>query len=217
MYSTDIVDAINYITYNNKAQVINMSFGSYYKNDSIAQAIESANKKNIISVAAAGNDNTSKDHYPSALENTISIASVDSNLNKSTFSNYGARITFTAPGTDIKSIMGKEATISKKHGNNDDDDHEIISGTSMATPHAVAAVAILKSYNKNLTFENVVNILKDNAQDLGEEGWDEYYGNGLISFKNVEFCDGTYCDELGVYKDSTKSIKSSIIRSWNHF
>lgn len=208
MYSTDIVDAINYITYNNKAQVINMSFGSYYKNDSIAQAIESANKKNIISVAAAGNDNTSKDHYPSALENTISIASVDSNLNKSTFSNYGARITFTAPGTDIKSIMGKEATISKKHGNNDDDDHEIISGTSMATPHAVAAVAILKSYNKNLTFENVVNILKDNAQDLGEEGWDEYYGNGLISFKNVEFCDGTYCDELGVYKDSTKSISS---------
>ena len=208
MYSTDIIAAINYITYKNKAQVINMSFGNYSYTEAIDQAIESAKKKNIISVAAAGNDNTAKKHYPSALENTISIASVDSNLDKSTFSNYGAEITFTAPGTNIKSIMGKDASISKRNGNNDDDDHEIISGTSMATPHAVSAVAILKGYNKNLTFENIIDILKDNAQDLGEQGWDQYFGNGLISFENVEFCDGTYCDELGVYKDLNKSIAS---------
>lgn len=208
MYYTDIIAAINYIVYNNKAQVINMSFGGYGYNEALDQAIESAKKKNIISVAAAGNDNTAKKHYPSALENTISIASVDSNLNKSTFSNYGAEITFAAPGTNIKSIMGKDASISKRNGNNDDDDHEIISGTSMATPHAVSAVAVLKGYNKNLTFENVVDILKDNAQDLGEEGWDKYYGNGLISFKDVEFCDGTYCDELGIYKDLNKNITS---------
>lgn len=206
MYNTDIIAAINYVAYNNKAQVINMSFGSYSYTETIDQAIESAKKKNIISVAAAGNDNTAKKHYPSALENTISIASVDSNLNKSTFSNYGAEITFAAPGTNIRSIMGKEASISRRNGNNDDDDHEIISGTSMATPHAVSAVAVLKGYNKNLTFDNIIDILKDNAQDLGEQGWDQYFGNGLISFENIEFCDGTYCDELGVYKDLNKSI-----------
>lgn len=206
MYNTDIIAAINYVTYNNKAQVINMSFGSYSYTEAIDQAIESAKKKNIVSVAAAGNDNTAKKHYPSALENTISIASVDSNLNKSTFSNYGAEITFAAPGTNIRSIMGKEASISRRNGNNDDDDHEIISGTSMATPHAVSAVAVLKGYNKNLTFDNIIDILKDNAQDLGEQGWDQYFGNGLISFENIEFCDGTYCDELGVYKDLNKSI-----------
>ena len=208
MYYSDIIAAINYIVYNNKAQVINMSFGGYGYNEALDQAIESAKKQNIISVAAAGNDNTAKKHYPSALENTISIASVDSNLNKSTFSNYGMEITFAAPGTNIRSIMGKDASISKRNGNNDDDDHEIISGTSMATPHAVAAVAVLKGYNKNLTFENVVDILKENAQDLGEEGWDQYYGNGLISLKDLEFCDGTYCDELGIYKDLNKSITS---------
>lgn len=208
MYYSDIIAAINYIVYNKKAQVINMSFGGYGYNEALEQAIESAKAQNIISVAAAGNDNTSKKHYPSSLDNTISIASVDSNLNKSTFSNYGAEITFTAPGTNIKSIMGKDASISKKNGNNDDDDHEIISGTSMATPHAVSAVAILKGYNKNLTFENVIDILKDNAIDLGEKGWDKYYGNGLISFKDVQFCDGTYCDKLGVYKDLNKNISS---------
>lgn len=208
MYISDVIAAINYIVYNDKAQVINMSFGGYSYNAALEQAIESARENNIISVAAAGNKNTSRKHYPSSLENTISIASVDSNLNKSTFSNYGAEITFTAPGTNIRSIMGKDASISKENGNNDDDDHEIISGTSMATPHAVAAVAILKGYNKDLTLENVVSLLKESALDLGEEGWDKYYGNGLISFRNVEFCDGTRCDALGVYKDLSVRISN---------
>ena len=208
MYYSDVIAAINYIVYKNNAQVINMSFGGYGYNEALDQAIESAKVKNIISVAAAGNDNTSKKHYPASFDNTISIASVDSDLNKSTFSNYGAEISFAAPGTNIRSIMGKDTYISKRNGNNDDDDHEVISGTSMATPHAVSAVAILKGYNKDLTFENVFNILKDNAIDLGEKGWDKYYGNGLISFKDVNFCDGSYCDELGIYKDSNKNISS---------
>jgi len=188
LYNTDIIAAINYITYYEKADVINMSFGSYGYSESIDQAIESANQKNIISVAAAGNKNTSRDHYPSSLDNTISIASVDSELNKSSFSNYGSMIDFAAPGTSILSING------------------VMSGTSMATPHAVSAIAILKSYNKDLTLDNVIELLKLNAIDLGDEGWDQYFGHGLISFANVNFCDDTYCDEYGVFKSLSKSI-----------
>ncbi len=215
IYTTDIVAAINYITYNKNADVINMSFGSYYPKESMQQAINAANEQNIISVAAAGNDHTEKKHYPSSFDNTISISSVNSSLNSSTFSNYGADITFTAPGSAIKSIMSKDASISKRNGNNDDDDHETISGTSMATPHAVAAVSILKGYNKKLSFENVVDLLKKSAVDLGEEGWDKYYGNGLISFKDVQFCDGTNCDEFGVYKDMTKKVISIDVTDLN--
>ena len=181
MYNTDIVAGINYITYNKKADVINMSFGSYYNSEAIAQAIDAANKQNIISVSAAGNDNTDKKCFPAALDSTISVASVDSELTKSSFSNYGSEITFAAPGTNIKSINGTK------------------SGTSMATPHAVSAVAILKSYNKHLTLNNVVDILKENTID-------PYYGYGLISFNNVQFCDNTYCDEYGVYKNLNKNI-----------
>lgn len=207
MYTTDIIAAINYITVDKKADVINMSFGGYGKSEAEEQAIEAAKQKNIISVAAAGNDNTSKEHYPSSFDNTIAISSVDSQLKKSSFSNYGSKVTFAAPGTNIKSIMSSEASISKRNGNSDgDNDHETISGTSMATPHAVASVAILKGYNKNLTLDNVIDILKSNSIDLGDEGWDEYYGYGLISFKDVQFCDKTHCDEYGVYKDLTKNI-----------
>ena len=211
MYNTDIIAAINYITYNEKANVINMSFGGYSYSKAMEDAINAANNKNIICVAAAGNNNTSKNHYPSAFDKTISIASVNSNLTKSKFSNYGSSITFTAPGTNIKSIMGGNTRISRdniRSGYDDgDDDHETISGTSMAAPHAASAVAILKSYNKNLTLEDVIELLKKTAVDLGEQGWDEYFGYGMISFNGVEFRDDNENkDEYGVYKNIFKNI-----------
>ena len=206
MFMTDIIAGINYVVYYETASVINMSFGGYEYNYALDETIDAANEKNVICVAAAGNDNVNYAHYPSAQDNTISIASVDSSLNKSGFSNYGSTITFTAPGTAIKSIMYKDTDSAKKHGNQDGDDHETISGTSMATPHAAAAVAILKSYNKDLNQEKVISKLQETAIDLGDAGWDEYYGYGFISFDNVQFCDNKNCDEDGVYKSSDKSI-----------
>lgn len=206
IYDTDVIAAINYITYYDKADVVNLSLGSYLYSEAQEQAIEAARQKNIISVAAAGNDNTSALHYPSSLDNTISIAAVDSSLNKSTFSNYGSTITFAAPGTGIKSIMGKDTKISKKYNNSDDDDHETINGTSMATPHAVSAVAILKGYNKDLNLEDVIDLLKSHSIDLGTKGWDWNYGYGLISFDNSQFCDGNNCDQYNVFKMDDNAV-----------
>lgn len=186
MYNNDIITAINYITYYKKADVINMSFGAEEYNELEYQAITAANKENIICVAAAGNDNTKTRQYPASYDNTISIASVDSNLKKSDFSNYGDTITFTAPGTSILSINGTK------------------SGTSMATPHAVSAVAVLKSYNKNLTLDNAIELLKRYSIDLGDDGYDIYYGYGLINFKNAEFYDGSDGDEFNVFKKNNE-------------
>ena len=206
MYYTDIIAAINYIVYNKSADVINMSFGGYTYSESLDQAIESAKEANIISVAAAGNDSSTKMHYPSSLDNTISIGSVVAELKLSSFSNYGSTLSFVAPGSSINSIMSSDSSLASDDG---DDDHEVLSGTSMATPHAVSAVAILKGFNKDLTFDKVMDILKDNAVDLGDPGWDEYYGYGFISFNNIDFCDGTNCDdEYGIYIDETKNYKS---------
>ena len=187
IYLSDILEAINYVVYYDKADVINMSFGSYSRSSSEYDAIASANEKNIICIAAAGNKNTSTKNYPAGYDNTMSIASVDSSLNKSSFSNYGSSITFAAPGSHIISINGTK------------------SGTSMATPHAVCAVALLKSYNDTITLEDSINLLSEYAVDLGDEGYDVYYGNGFISFGGAEFCernncDGSGCDEFCIFK-----------------
>lgn len=180
IYDSDIILAINYIVYNDLADVINMSFGGYHQNESMYTAIEAANNENIICVAAAGNDNTSSNCYPANYDNTISISACTQSLEKASFSNYNDSVTFTAPGTNIVSINGTS------------------SGTSMATPHAVSAVAIYKSYNKDYTLENVIDGLKMYCTDLGEVGKDNIFGYGLINLKDITYCtcNCNSCDEI---------------------
>ena len=192
IYSTDIIAAINYITREEKADVINMSFGGYDYLDAEEIAINAANAKNIISVAAAGNEDSSALHYPSSFDSVLSISSVDSDLAKSSFSNWGSKITFAAPGDRIKSLRANPGE--------GEDDFTYMSGTSMASPHAASAVAILKSYNRDLDYDAVVDILKKTALDLGTNGWDQYFGFGLISFAHAVPCDGVDCDDYGVFK-----------------
>ena len=189
---TSLVTALNYITNNNNADVINMSLAGYSNDNSMYQAINAAKENNIIVVCGAGNNDTSQQAYPASYDNTISVASIDSEKNKSGFSNHGLTIDFTAPGTDINSINGLK------------------SGTSMATPHISAAVAIVKSYNRNLSFNQVIDVLKTTTDDLGNYGWDQYYGNGMINFRNQEFCDGDICDKYNVFKAEEVEIEEVV-------
>ena len=200
LYDSDIVAAINYIVYYEKADVINMSFGKVIPSESVSQAIDSAAAKNIICVVASGNDGKLGVNYPAAFETTIAVGSVDSDLNLSSFSNYGTDLDFVAPGSDVRVLVSSNFHSGVDFG--------LFSGTSLSAPHATAAVAILKSYNNNLTKSDVVDILSENAIDLGDEGWDQYYGNGLISFENLQFCDGTHCAANGVYASVNNSASS---------
>lgn len=61
----------------------------------------------------------------------------------------------------------------------------------MATPHAVCAIAILKSYNPNCSMKEITDELKKYAVDLGEDGWDDKFGYGFINFNSAPF------EELG--------------------
>lgn len=202
--TTDILAAINYITYYEKADVINMSFGGVSVDDAEYLAIEAANQKNIISVAAAGNESTSDPHYPSSFDNTLSISAVDSDMSLADFSNYGDATSFAAPGVDILSINGVE------------------SGTSMATPHAVSAVAILKSFKQDISLGDTINILKNNTIDLGVKGWDASFGYGFIDFSDTSVCidSNEYdCDELGIFEKDIPGqieISSAILTPYNY-
>ena len=179
---TSEISAINYAVYHH-ADVINMSLGGVIINNEVYQAIEAAKQQNIIVVCGAGNNDDSVKFYPAAYDNTISVSGVDLNRNKYLLSNYGGYIDFTAPAVDIVSINGTK------------------SGTSMATPHISAAVAIVKSYNKNLSLSETVDVLKSTTDDIGSRGWDQYFGYGLVNFKNNEFCEeGDICDKYNVFR-----------------
>lgn len=168
--------------------VINMSFGGSGYSTSLKLALDAANEAGIVTVAAAGNDNSTEIFYPAGYDNTISVAALDTDLERAVWneeegsgSNYNEMVDYAAPGTLIRSING------------------VASGTSVAAPHVSAAVALLKSYNKDLDLNEMNTLLRKHVVDLGEEGRDDYYGYGMIDLNDTEFCGNAYCDEYGVF------------------
>jgi subtilisin family serine protease len=152
------------------ARIITMSLGGEYSHPSMAieAAINHAYQDGCILVAAAGNDNNSEPFYPAACENVIAVAAIDQADNKAGFSNYGEYIDFCAPGVNI-------LTTSK------DGDYAYGTGTSFAAPFVTGVIALIVSEHLEITNEQVISTLCAKAEDLGETGWDQYYGWGLVN------------------------------------
>jgi subtilisin family serine protease len=55
-----------------------------------------------------------------------------------------------------------------------------LSGTSMATPHAAAAAALVWSVVPAASRDTLLNALLNTAHDLGDPGFDQTYGYGLV-------------------------------------
>jgi subtilisin family serine protease len=60
------------------------------------------------------------------------------------------------------------------------EDYALLSGTSMATPHVAATVALLWSLAPTATPEQIRTALKLSARDLGAHGWDKDFGYGVV-------------------------------------
>ena len=195
-YHSDMLTAMNYAL-NAHVDVLNMSVGgskndTYY--DSEIATLQALKDAGTISIAAAGNEGNKTNYisYPAAYDSTISVAAVDSDLEIGVFSSYNEFVDFSAPGVAITSLgteAGKKVTLN---------------GTSMAAPHVSAIVANLKSFNLALTFDQVKQILKEHAIDLGDEGKDVHYGWGFIDMSHANYCSSRIrCDEYGVFVDES--------------
>jgi serine protease len=58
---------------------------------------------------------------------------------------------------------------------------QLLSGTSMACPHAVGTAALVWAASPNSTAGNVATALEQTAKDLGAPGKDTVYGYGLVN------------------------------------
>jgi type VII secretion-associated serine protease mycosin len=149
------------------AKVINLSLGNYADANFLHDAIRYAFDKDVIIVAASGNDNTSQPGYPAAYPEVLAVAATDENKNRASFSNYGDYIDVAAPGVGIASTYP---------GNQ----YAALSGTSMASPHVAALAALIRSVNPTLKNTEVMDIIRQTAEDLGPPGKDPYFGYGQI-------------------------------------
>ncbi len=149
------------------AQVLNMSFGNYGKpHPTLLEALNYADQKNVVVVAAAGNGhpmtgapiNTDEmPNFPSAAsnKNIISVAASSKNQVLASYSNFGLQtVDIVLPGGDEDDLL-----MSCAHENMKNELFEGMSGTSMATPIASGLVAEILSLNPNLSPADVRRIL----------------------------------------------------------
>lgn len=150
--------------------IINMSFSSDSFPSEIAKRIaQKLEEKNIVAVAAAGNEGLSKNKisFPANQETILAVGAIDIDSNPADFSNNGPELDVVAPGVDILSL-------SLMKGLNATDTHlKKMSGTSMATPHTSGVAALVKSLYPHSTakqirgkIKNSVTLIKDDVETL---------------------------------------------------
>lgn len=125
---SDVAAAIVFAA-DNGAQVINLSLGGAYPSSVLEDAVNYAAARGVLVIAAAGNTGGSV-LFPAAYDAAIAVASVDANLERSSFSSFGEEVDLLAPGRDIYTThyMGGFNTMT---------------GTSFAAPQ-VAGIAALE-------------------------------------------------------------------------
>lgn len=150
------------------AKVINMSIGGSSYSSSLQNAVNYAWNKGVVLVACAMNTGSNTPYYPAALNNVLAVAATDSGDNRASWSNYGTWIDVSAPGVSIYST-----TNGGGYGTG--------SGTSFSTPQVAGLAALIMSRNPALSNSQVVELIKQNSDDLGSSGYDPYYGSGRIN------------------------------------
>jgi type VII secretion-associated serine protease mycosin len=149
------------------ADVINLSLGNYQESNVLKQAIRYAFKKDVVMIAAAGNDSSNQPSFPSAYPEVLSVSAIDYDGKRASFSNYGDYVDIAAPGVYIPSTYYQKQ-------------YAALSGTSMAAPHVSGLAGLIKSANPDLSNKEVMSIIQKSAIDLGRKGKDIEFGNGLI-------------------------------------
>lgn len=167
----------------------NMSLGGFGFSAEEEQAINNCYDANIMPVVAAGNDNYyAEDFTPSNCEKALTISALSQNeyyenfLYVADYSNYGEVIDLCLPGTDILSCVPDESTYNQIYTSSTGGKYAVISGTSMATPHATALVALYATfYGEQYDVGVIETKIKENTYDYGDIGKDDLYGYGVPS------------------------------------
>lgn len=156
------------------ARVINLSLGTngtFGGPTDLQLAIDYAWRRGALIVAAAGNSGASSLDFPARLPNVVSVAALDENGQRASYSNYGSGLDISAPGTRILTLTSNNQI-------------HYLSGTSLAAPFVTAAAALLLSLEPALTNIDLWNILNDTANPVGA-GYNTGYGWGEVNFWNA--------------------------------
>ena len=110
IYSSDLIAALDRCMAAG-AKVINMSIGGADQSYAEQLAFSNARSAGVIAVAAAGNEGTSGFSYPASYPSVISVAAIDENLRRASFSNFNRQVLLAAPGVSVLSTVPRGTTV----------------------------------------------------------------------------------------------------------
>jgi subtilisin family serine protease len=164
------------------ADVINMSWGGTGSDPQMDSALQYAYNLGVVLVAAAGNNNMDAESFsPANSPYVITVAAVDINDAKAGFSNFGQKIDVAAPGVDILSLRAAGTDMYGNGSHNVGSLYMRADGTSMACPHVTAEVSLILSQHPEYSDEQVRQVVRVSADDVGTPGVDIYTGYGRIN------------------------------------
>ena len=172
-YTSDIVAAIQYIVNTHVAKVMSISLGgggtpgSNCDSDYLASQINWAFANGVVSVAAAGNSGSKIVSSPACASKAIAVSAVDSSDNLASFSSYGTALSdhgVAAPGVGVYSSVPTGSCVLC-----DPTGYLYLSGTSMATPHTSATIALMLQKNPSLAPADIRTIIFGSANCLSNK------------------------------------------------
>ncbi len=188
------------------AHILSNSWGYYVPLPIIHSAFVDVTKpggigrggKGCVVFVSSGNESRSL-NWPARYPELIAVGATDHNDARWSYSNYGPELDIVAPSgqagrnlggalgrwsntmiltTDITGQPGLSSDPRYKYGN--ELDYSFFGGTSGACPVAAGVAALILSIEPELTNEEVRHFLCRSAKDLGDPGWDRYYGWGRV-------------------------------------
>ncbi len=185
-YSSWIIAGIDWVAANaDTLEVANMSLGGSGYDQAEYDAIQGAVDNGVAFAVAAGNDNDDANNYsPAAFDNALTVSALadfdgepggngsptcrdDQDDTLADFSNWGDAVDIAAPGVCILSTFPIE-----------EGEYGTISGTSMASPHAAGALALLASTNNPGNATDVSNLYNE-VMNAGNYDWTDDSGDGI--------------------------------------
>jgi len=213
----DVANAIRYAV-DNGAKILNMSFGKPVSpgKNVVWEAFKYAQDKGVLLVKAAGNENEDvAEHiaYPTNFKNindekpfvnNVMVVGASTNKNnelRASFSNFNKKmVNVFAPGEEIYSTVPKN-------------EYRYLQGTSMASPVAAGAAAVLLAYMPALKPDQIIEALVKSSNPNTENNFTDFsQAGGVIDLeKAAEYAyTNFYNGKSSNVKKAAKSAKKTV-------
>lgn len=151
------------------ARVINVSSVATTPYSKLREAVEYAKQRDVVVVAAAGNDGATDNPvtYPAAFPSVIAVGAIDKSGALVSSSDTAVQASVVAPGKGIVSTLPKTG-------------HAAGGGTSFAAPFVSGTAALIRAAYPDLSATQVRHRIEVTADHVGGDLPDPEYGWGVV-------------------------------------